>query len=226
MKRRLLAVSATPSVRSLIRRTAARQPLLVTEVHDLVDAFHELSAMRVPDLIVVEDSPLCDGIGLLRWLRRRGIDVLVMVVARDAEKAALRAFREGADDVVFPTSASDEVHARLGVMVRRLSVATGAQRLLPELTLDRERMCVRAGGKEIPLTATEFQILHLLARKSGRMLSRAYLVAQIWNTSTAVKTRSIDVHVSHLRRKLAGSSFRIETVRPSGYRLERAGSGA
>lgn len=222
MKRRLLSVAATPSVAALIRRTAARHPFLVTEVGGLIEAFQELSAMRVPDLIVVEESPACDGVGLLRRLRRGGSDALVMVVARGAEKAALRVFREGADDVVFPNSSPDEVHARLGVMVRRLSVGSGAQRLLPELTLDRETMRVVVGRRKIGLTATEFQILHLLARKSGRVLTRTYLVAQVWNTTTAVRTRSIDVHVSHLRRKLAGAPFQIQTVRPAGYRLERA----
>jgi DNA-binding response OmpR family regulator len=220
LKRRLLAVAANPGVAGLIRRLAGRHALVLIPVASPGEALAELSAGALPDLLVAEDGNGCDGVGLLRRVRRMAVDVLIMIIARKGEGTALRAFREGADDVVFPQSSPEEISARLGVMIRRLGMAAGAQRILPRLTLDHERMLVVDGRREIALTATEFQILHLLARKSGRTLTRSYLTAQIWNTNTAVRTRSIDMHVSHLRRKLGSSSFRIVTIRPAGYRLE------
>lgn len=220
-RRRLLAV-ASPPVERLIRAVAARHPLVVTSVRGASDALAELSAMRTPDVLVLEDGPGRDGLGLLRRLRQQGVEALAMVVTRGGEKAALRAFQEGADDVVHRRTSREEVAARLGVMVRRLAMAAGPQSVLPKLKLDRERLIAAVDGREIQVTATEFQILHLLARKSGRTLSRQYLVAQIWNTRSAVRTRSVDMHVSHLRKKLAGASFKIETV-PSGYRLDLNG---
>lgn len=223
MKRTLLAVVTSPSVGVLVRRLAGRHALLLIKVSSPGEALAELSAGAVPDLLIAEDSGACDGVSLLRDVRRQGVDLLVMIIARRGEATVLRAFREGADDVVFPRSSPEEISARLGVMIRRLGMAAGAQRLMPRLTLDRERMLVVVGRREITLTATEFQILHILARKSGRTLTRSYLTSQIWNTTTQVRTRSIDMHVSHLRRKLAGVPFRIATVRPAGYRLESAG---
>lgn len=220
MKRRLLAVTCTRQARGLIQRTAEQLLLLVRNLDGTAEAIAELEVMPSPDLIVVESGPSCDGLRLLRYLRRRGEDALVMVVAHGGEKVALRAFRDGADDVVSTKSSREEVAARLSVMLRRLRMDVGSQRLLPKLTFDRESLHVLLDRRQIPLTATEYQILHLLARKSGRTLSRAYLISQIWNTSTEVSTRSVDMHVSHLRRKLGGASLRIATVRPSGYRLE------
>lgn len=142
------------------------------------------------------------------------------LTASDGEAATLDAFAHGADELLSVSIASAELSARLRAMLRRIVPDEGGDKFsYQDLTLNSDAQRLWIGGRETPLTRTEFQLLHLFVQKAGRTLSRAYLVHYLWNTSEGVRTRSIDMHISHLRRKLKPSACRIETVRPQGYRL-------
>jgi DNA-binding response OmpR family regulator len=87
------------------------------------------------------------------------------------------------------------------------------------VALDAERRMVRLNGRWTTLRAKEFDLLRVLLQHAGMTLSRERLLALVWDYPVPVKTRTVDVHVNHLRRKLAGSGLTIETVRGVGYRL-------
>lgn len=180
------------------------------------------------DLLLLDwmlpDTP---GIEVLSRIRAGGGTRLpvIFVTALDSEEDIVRGLAAGADDYVTKPPRQRELLARIGSALRRHAAEGGGNVLeLAPYQVDGERRRIRLEGSEVGLTDREFELANFLFRRHGRLVSRDALLTNVWNISTAVTTRTVDTHVSRLRRKLAldGShGWRLAAVYQHGYRLEQ-----
>lgn len=163
--------------------------------------------------------PDCDGIELLRRLRAEGHLLPILVItARDALDDRLQGFDGGADDYLIKPFEIPELLARLRAVVRRASGRTGApdpEWQLGDLVLDPRRLRASRGGDALPLSKTEFALLHMLVRHADRIVTRTELEDGVLPVSDG---QTLDVHISNLRRKI-GDGY-IRTVRGVGYMVQ------
>ncbi len=175
-------------------------------------------------LIVDRMLPALDGLSVIETLRKAGRDTPVLILsALDAVDERVRGLRAGGDDYLTKPFAFAELLARLEVIVHRRSGGTGPATVLrvADLELDLLSRRVRRGAREIDLKAREFQILEVLMRNAGRVVTRAMLLESVWDFHFDPKTNVIEVHVSRLRQKIdkGEESPLIQTVRGAGYVL-------
>jgi DNA-binding response OmpR family regulator len=162
--------------------------------------------------------PDMDGLSVVRELRRRGVQVPVMMLtARGEVSEKVLALDAGADDFVVKPFEVEELAARVRALLRR---AVGARRLdLGPLRVDFTERKVSLDGATLDLTSKEYALLLHLAHRIDRVVSRTELIAQVWGSSFDPGSNLVDVHVSRLREKLGDASWMIETQRGVGYRL-------
>ena len=165
-----------------------------------------------------------DGIEVLKEIRRANIDSPVLILsARNDVDDRVQALNLGADDYLPKPFSFSEVLARVRAIVRRKSPDIQSSALsVGDLTLDLLSRQVTRGGKDIPLTTKEFELLEYLIRNKGRVLSRIILMEHIWDINFDSETNVVDVMINRLRRKIdddAGVKL-IHTVRGAGYVLK------
>ena len=186
-----------------------------------------LSAARKhsPDLVILDVMmPGMDGFEVCRRLRAdpqtAGLLVL-MLTARSEEGDRVVGLELGADDYVAKPFGVKELLARLRALLRRLEEpAQAAERIQAgPLSVDATLRRATASGKELALTATEFDLLRALAARRGKVLSREDLIEALRGGDATIIDRTVDVHVASLRRKLGRHGPLVETVRGVGYRL-------
>ena len=188
-------------------------------------AFREALKTTLPDAVILDVMlPGEDGISILRSLRRetrtRRLPV-ILVTARDAEMDKVRGLDEGADDYLTKPFGVMELLARVRALLRRSGEAAPEECLtLGDVTLDRARHRVTAGGAEVVLTHMEFELLAFLMAHAGKAVTREVLLDDVWGIAYAGDTRTVDVHIRTLRQKLGASGSMIATVRGVGYRME------
>jgi DNA-binding response OmpR family regulator len=177
------------------------------------------------DLVVLDVMlPRRSGFEICSELRaaRPGLPIL-MLTARGAEEDVLRGFRAGADDYVTKPFSVAELVARVEALLRRagrLPAAPQAPFALGELRVDPERLVAESRGERVELSRREVDLLALFARERGRIVSRRMLLQEVWGLENAerVETRTVDMHIAKLRKKLGEARALIETVRGEGYR--------
>jgi len=165
--------------------------------------------------------PVLDGFAVLRQLRRQSNVPVIMLTARASEQDRVGGLGEGADDYLVKPFAAAELLARIRAVLRRTlqrpDLAPSVVQV-GDLRLDAPNRAVAFRGVPIELTPTEFTILDVLLRSAGRIVSRDELTGVLYQRQTTPYERSLDVHVSHLRRKLEGVGWTaIRTVRGQGY---------
>jgi DNA-binding response OmpR family regulator len=162
-----------------------------------------------------------DGIDVCRRLRAESTVPIVVVTARSEEVDRVLGLELGADDYVVKPFGFRELVARIRAVTRRAQPtdrpAEDPQRL-GRLELDRRQRQVRLNGVEVALTAKEFDLLALLAEDPGAVCARDQILEQVWDPHWFGPTKTLDVHVASLRRKLGDPGW-IETVRGVGFRL-------
>jgi len=183
---------------------------------------------RPPDLVVLDlNLPDVDGLSICRELRRsegtRDLPV-VMLTARAEERDKLLGFELGADDYVTKPFSMKELLARVAAHLRRGTRQRDAGEIWDDgvLRVDPSRRSAEIGGVAVHLTKKEFDLLWLLIRSGGRVVGRETILSRIWDHATDVETRTVDVHVRSLRKKLGADV--VETVVGVGYRFGRSES--
>lgn len=162
-----------------------------------------LARTEAPSLVVLDlRLPDMDGIEVARALRSDSNVPIVMLTARAEESDRLLGLEAGADDYVVKPFSPRELVARVRAVLRRSGAPTGAVLHLGDLRLDPSRFAVTRGAERIDLTATEFQLLSLLASHPGRLFTRAQLLDAIRGSDTDAFDRAIDAHVKNIRRKI------------------------
>lgn len=187
-----------------------------------------------PDLVVLDVMlPGMDGFEVLEALRGAGSRMpVLMLTARDEEADVVMGFHSGADDYVTKPFSTLELVARVRALLRRSGSdanGEGAEEALVasfgDVEVDAGSRTVTKGDASVALTPKEFDLLVALLRREGDVASRPELLDEVWRYSnTEVMTRTVDIHIAELRRKLEddpSSPRHILTVRKAGYRLER-----
>ncbi len=219
---RILVVEDESSIRQGLCDVLAFRGYAVEAAENGRDALTRGSADGI-DLILLDIMlPELDGYSVCAQLREAGQQApILMLTAKGAEEDVLRGFEAGADDYVTKPFSVRELLARVQVLLKRHTRArTEAFRAEP-FEVDPSRGVASQGGEEVALTPREVGILRLLAEDPGRIISRRTLLREVWNMNNAdqVETRTVDVHIAKLRKKLgaAGAAY-LETVRGQGYR--------
>jgi DNA-binding response OmpR family regulator len=165
--------------------------------------------------------PDLDGIDVCRRLRASSAVPIIVVTARSEEVDRVLGLELGADDYVIKPFGFRELVARIRAVTRRARPAAGSvedPRRLGRLELDRRQRRVLVDGTEVVLTAKEFDLLALLAEDPGAVFARDQILEQVWDPHWFGPTKTLDVHVASLRKKLGDPGW-IETVRGVGFRL-------
>jgi two-component system, OmpR family, response regulator RegX3 len=222
---RILVVEDEPAIRAGLCDVLAyhgHEPVGVEDGDQgLSRALSEEFALVVLDVML----PGVSGLEVCARLReRRPRQAILMLTARGAEADVLEGFRRGADDYVTKPFSVAELVARVGALLRRTS-ADDSRALAPfrcaDLQVDPARGVAARDGAEIELTPREVALLALFASEPGRIVSRRRLLRDVWGMHAAdsVETRTVDVHIAKLRKKLGASADApIETIRGLGYR--------
>ncbi len=200
---------------------------LETEGYSVVTAADGEKALEMyerhdPDLVVLDLMlPRMDGFEVCRELRRRGDVPILMLTARSEDVDAIVGLELGADDYVTKPFNPRALVARVKAILRRTDATAKGGRPIAvgNLRIDPRRREVTIGDRRLELRAREFDLLAALARDPGAVLTRDALLEDVWGTDFPGETRTVDVHVAEVRKKLGGDGPQIETVRGLGYRL-------
>jgi two-component system alkaline phosphatase synthesis response regulator PhoP len=175
-----------------------------------------------PDLVVLDLMlPKMDGFEVCRELRRRGDTPILMLTARSEDVDAIVGLELGADDYVTKPFNPRALVARVKAILRRTDATARGGRPIQvgDLRIDPRRREAVIGERRLDLRAREFDLLAALARDPGVVLTRDGLLEDVWGTDFPGETRTVDVHVAEVRKKLGDDGPQVETVRGIGYRL-------
>jgi DNA-binding response OmpR family regulator len=192
----------------------------------------EIAKLNAPDVVVLDVMmPGQDGLEVCRQLRadaRTARIPVIMLTAKASEADRVVGLEMGADDYLPKPFSPRELVARVRAILRRSAPPASTTEVFRhgELIVDVPRHVVTWKGKPVLLTATEFRILHFLAARAGRVCSRTDIIDDALGTDVAVIDRTIDVHVTAIRRKLGKGGDFIETVRGFGYKLRESAKSA
>ena len=182
----------------------------------------EVAQRQRPALVVLDVMlPTIDGFEVCRRLRQDSEVPILMLTARNEDVDKIVGLELGADDYLTKPFNPREMVARVKAILRRYESGqrAGPTLRLGPLTVDKQRREARAGDRELALRTKEFELLAALLENAGIVLSREQLLDLVWGYDFYGETRTVDVHVQHLRQKLAGSGVGIQTVRGVGYKL-------
>lgn len=226
-ERTVLVVDDESDIRELVRYNLEMRGYRVEEAADGEIAL-EMAKMLQPAIIILDLMlPKIGGLEVCRILKTdsatKGIPI-IMLTALGSEVDKIVGLELGADDYVTKPFSPRELVARIGAVLRRFNrEETKGKMIRGELVIDQEQREARLKGEKLDLTLKEYELLELLAAHPNRVFSREQLLDRLWGYDFVGDTRTVDVHICNLRRKLGGedgdSDVQIETVRGVGYRL-------
>jgi phosphate regulon transcriptional regulator PhoB len=224
VKGRILVIDDEKDLIELMRYNLEKDGFLVSSAQDGESGL-SMALKDTPDLIVVDLMlPGVDGLDVCRTLRsdkRTARIPIIMLTAKSAESDRILGLELGADDYVTKPFSPRELMARIKAVLRRTSAPQLPTEVIRRgsLVIDPTRRAISCAGEAIVLTATEFRLLQFFATHPGRVFSRTELIDGVLGRDVSVEDRTIDVHVTGLRKKLGECSEWIETVRGFGYRF-------
>jgi DNA-binding response OmpR family regulator len=214
----VLLVEDEPSVGELVSSYLTRDGYRVIWVRSGEDALVELDRHQLRIVLLDIGLPGMDGFDVCRAIRQKSKVPILMLTARDEEPDKVVGLEVGADDYVTKPFSPRELAARIKAILRRTDPAPDQDVLaLGDVILNRESHDVTVAGDAIELTAKEFDLLAFFLSNPGAMLSRDQLLDRVWGMEYPGGTRTVDVHIAQLRRKL-GRPDLIKTLRGAGYK--------
>jgi DNA-binding response OmpR family regulator len=214
----VLLVEDEPSVGELVKGYLSRDGYRVIWVRSGEEALAEIDRHPVRLVLLDIGLPGIDGFDVCRELRRRSQVPILMLTARDEEPDRIVGLEVGADDYITKPFSPRELVARMKAVLRRTEPQERRDTFaLADVQLDRESHDVTVGGKPVELTAKEFDLLAFFMANAGVVVSRDLLLDRVWGQEYPGGTRTVDVHVAQLRRKL-GRPELIRTLRGAGYK--------
>lgn len=219
----ILLVDDEANIIQLARLYLEREGFAIQSVGEGPAVFSAVQS-HPPALIVLDVMlPGLDGFEVCRRLRAEGNPVpIIMLTARDEDIDKIIGLELGADDYLTKPFNPRELVARVKAILRRSerqSQPAGSLLRVGDLVIDSDRREVACQGKPIELRTQEFEVLLVLARSPGRVFTREQLLNLAWGYDFYGQTRTVDVHIAQLRRKLEGCQASIETVTGIGYKL-------
>jgi DNA-binding response OmpR family regulator len=218
----VLVVEDEAAIAEVLRLNLVRAGYTVLVERDGDAALRRIRESSPAAVLLDVGLPGIDGIEVCRRLRaEQNWTPVLFATARDDEVDRILGLELGGDDYITKPFSPREVVARVGSVLRRSQGGSleSPQLSVGQVELDPVRRRVRAGGREVDLTATEFDLLAHLMRRPGRVFSREQLISEVWGYSSIAGVRTVDVHVAQLRGKL-GDESPIRTVRGVGYAAE------
>ncbi|MDD4504036.1 MAG: response regulator transcription factor [Clostridiaceae bacterium] len=238
MNQRILVIEDETNIQELIKYNLEKNGYKVTVADNGIDGLNE-ALSNVPDLILLDIMlPGLDGLEVCKRLRmeKRTKKVpIFMLTAKSEELDKVLGLELGADDYITKPFSIKELIARVRAAMRRISdssteepVEKKSSKILKvkDIQIDIEKYEVRKNGEKIALTLKEFELLKMLVENRGKVLTRDFLLDKIWGYEYVGETRTVDVHIRHIRQKISydeGSDQMIETIRGVGYRFMSEG---
>ncbi len=218
---RILVVDDEPNIVELAKLYLEREGHQVEGVANGHDAISKQIAVK-PDLIVLDLMlPDIDGFEVCRQIRTKSEVPILMLTARKEDIDKIVGLELGADDYLTKPFNPRELVARVKAILRRYQSGLKPSDTVEvaKLRIDSSRYEVTIDGQPMKLRTKEFTLLAAFAQNLGLLLSREKLLELVWGFDYYGESRTVDVHVNHLRDKIAGSGARIETVRSIGYKM-------
>jgi two-component system KDP operon response regulator KdpE len=222
-RQRVLVVDDEASIRRYLRAALGAQGFVIFEAANGTEAIQAVLGSR-PDIIILDlGLPDIDGIEVTRQLREWSQTPIIILSVREAEQDKIAALDAGADDYLTKPFGTGELMARMRVVMRRLSSKTDEPVLqVGGLLMDLVHRLVTVGGIEVALTPTEYDILRLLLRNAGKVLTHRQLLREVWGSAYESEMHLLRVNISNLRRKIEPNPSRpyyLLTEPGVGYRI-------
>jgi two-component system alkaline phosphatase synthesis response regulator PhoP len=228
-RRRILVIEDDEDIALSLKYNLEREGGYVVSIAGDGEAGLRATQQRMPDLVILDlNLPALDGFSVCRALRQRpgGEDVpIIMLTARVEETDKIVGLEIGADDYITKPFSMKEMLARVRAILRRRERHTEEPGVYQDelIHLDPSGHILRVQDREVALTRKEFELLAALVRNRGRVLSRETLLQKVWGYDYFGETRTVDVHIRRLRKKLGTpASDGVETVVGVGYRFRAA----
>jgi DNA-binding response OmpR family regulator len=229
---KVLIVEDDPTIRTGVVRALGERGHVVVSSGTAMDGL-KLAVAEKPDVILLDlGLPDLDGREMLRMLRAVSQVPVIVVTARRTEDEIVRALDAGADDYVVKPYGADQIDARIRAILRRSGTPAGAPRdpavVVGGLRIDPRSRVATLEEAPLDLTPREFELLHYLAVRAGEVISKRELLTEVWQIPYAGADKTVDVHLSWLRRKLGETAQEpryLHTVRRVGVRLSDPGTG-
>jgi DNA-binding response OmpR family regulator len=221
---RILLVEDDAAIRSTLTRGLGEQGAIVTAVGTAVDALRSLATDK-PDAVLLDlGLPDLDGSDVLTLIRASSDLPVVIATARDDEQEIVRLLDAGADDYLVKPFAAAQAMARVRAVLRRSRSVPTADRcvVVGDLEIDPTSRTATLAGSEMTLNRKEFDLLFALASRPGEVVSKRQLLAEVWQMPWGGADRTVDVHLSWLRRKLGETAAQpryLHSVRGVGVKL-------
>jgi two-component system, OmpR family, alkaline phosphatase synthesis response regulator PhoP len=222
----ILVVDDEQRIIELAQMYLEQEGYLVNSANDGAVALRKILNEK-PSLVVLDLMlPGMDGLEVCRRVRAESEVPIIMLTARNDDIDKIVGLELGADDYLTKPFNPRELVARIKAILRRSDRKSGGDTgsdtaiSIENVKIDPERRTVQVDGKTVELRMKEFDLLYLLAKNLGRVFSREKLLEIVWGYDFAGETRTVDVHVAHLRHKLQGMKPTIDTVWGVGYKLE------
>lgn len=206
----------------LVSRFLQKDGYTVTSVHDGESGLAEALSGRFELLVLDVMLPGLDGFSVLRKLREKSQIPVIMLTARGQDIDRITGLELGADDYLPKPFNPHELVARIKAIFRRMEprgVAVSSRIEVNGVSLDPAARSVSVDGNRVELTTIEFEILELLMRAAGRVLSRDAIIENLYDRKATGFDQSVNVHISHIRRKIENGRTLIKTVRGVGYQF-------
>jgi len=227
MKEKILIVDDEKDIVKMLDYNLKKEGFRIISANDGEDAL-DLAVREHPDLIILDLMlPGMDGLEVCKALKKESKTAkipIIMLTAKAQEADKIVGLELGADDYVTKPFSPRELIARVKAVLRRADEKEKLPEVLKigNLVIDFSKILVYVKDKPVELTAKEFELLKTLIKANGRMLSRDYLLDTIWGFDHAIEiqTRTVDVHIRTLRKKIKSEAKCIITVKNYGYRFE------